>query len=464
MIAAAADDRLLVSRTTSLAPDLASASMARKVLRTALAEAGCERWTDSAEFALGEVVANAVLHAHTPMQLTLEIRTTGVHVEVRDANPTLPIPRDYDAEATTGRGMALVAALTSDCGVRALGAGGKVVWFDVNDTAASEQSEQDLLDAWDFPEDADPSDDTSVHEADASANVTLVGLPSLLWLAARQHHDALTRELVLHAVENDVPGIDVAAADRARSTVSEALAVRLEQLRPTSSTTEHGGSFSFRGPQPWIPPCVDLELRVAPALSRDFPVMQDTLDAAERLAAAGRLLTLPGLPEIVEVRDWVCSQVVAQLAGVSPSPWPGSALARFETMTTQRRGDEASWDASVVTESAVGVVAADDSNRIVAVSRPLADALGWAVDDLVGRRVVTLIPPALRELHIAAFTRYLTTGEANVLDRLRLQLPVLRKDGTEVLSNFFLERAPDARGRAVFLAWIEPLADAAAAG
>jgi PAS domain S-box-containing protein len=46
----------------------------------------------------------------------------------------------------------------------------------------------------------------------------------------------------------------------------------------------------------------------------------------------------------------------------------------------------------------------------VAVTASLAESLGWAVEDLIGRRVVVLVPPELREAHIAGFTRHLTTA------------------------------------------------------
>lgn len=89
-------------------------------------------------------------------------------------------------------------------------------------------------------------------------------------------------------------------------------------------------------------------------------------------------------------------------------------------------------------------------------SRTLADALGWAVEDLVGRRVVTLVPPQLREAHIAGFTRHLTTGEAHVLD-VPLTLRVLHADGGEINASFLVQPAPISGGRAVYLAWIAPL-------
>jgi PAS domain S-box-containing protein len=103
------------------------------------------------------------------------------------------------------------------------------------------------------------------------------------------------------------------------------------------------------------------------------------------------------------------------------------------------------------------VVAADDANNIVAISRSLADALGWEVDELVGRRVVTLIPPELREAHVAGFSRHLNTGQAHALG-MPLELPVLRRDHTRVMCSFMVEQAPTNPGRSVYVAWIEPLA------
>jgi len=72
---------------------------------------------------------------------------------------------------------------------------------------------------------------------------------------------------------------------------------------------------------------------------------------------------------------------------------------------------------------------------------------------------VTLIPHRLREAHVAGFTRHLSTGASHVLD-VPLTLPVLRADGTEFTADFLVQQAPNSRGRAVYLAWIEPRPDA----
>jgi PAS domain S-box-containing protein len=191
-----------------------------------------------------------------------------------------------------------------------------------------------------------------------------------------------------------------------------------------------------------------------PGMSPAFAALQDALDAGERLAVADKLLVRPGLPEIVAVRDWVCEQIQSQLRGVPATPWPGTAQERFETSVHERNDPE--WDLAAVLSSGRGVVAADDANRIIGISEQLAAQLGWDADELVGRRVVTLIPPALREAHVAGFTRHLTTGEAHALG-VPLTLPVLHADGHEILCRFLVEQAAPCERRAVYLAWIVQL-------
>jgi len=437
-----------------LPPELASAGAARRLLRETLAEAGRLEWLDDAALAISEVVANAALHAHTPIRVVVQVRPERLRVEVQDFSTRLPVPAQYDDQASTGRGMGLVAALTKECGVQSLGDEGKVIWFCLEGTAP-ELDAEDLLAAWDVEGDLP----TEPAAADGSSHtVVLRSMPATLWLAARQHHDALLRELVLYLAEHDDQRADVAAADVARRYISDALTQAIDEARQEGRT---GPALpeGHPSPLPWVPASLDLQIPLPAHAGPAFGVLQDALDVGERLAVAGRLLVRPGLPEVIAVRDWACEQVVAQLAGTEPSPWPGTGQERFETEIHDRLDpDELGWDTSTVRGSARGVVAADDANRIVAISRPLADLLGWQSGDLVGRRVVTLIPPALREGHVAGFTRHLTTGEAHVLG-VPLRLPVLRADGSEVLCDFLVESAPRTSGRPVYLAWIEPVPD-----
>lgn len=449
----------LGERRISLPPEASSSARARAEVRDLLAAVGRPAWVGPAELAVSELVTNVVLHAHTDAELIVVAYADLLRVEVRDSNPVLPAQRDYGRQATTGRGLALVAALSSRCGVTPE-PGGKVIWFELTGEAL-EPSEEDLLELWadtewDVPE--MPYTPPTPHPALRA--VALLRLPPTLWLAARQHHDALLRELVLYMAEHDDVGADLVSVDEARGAVSTAVIAAIDQVTSRDGTRRVLPA-GHPSPLPEVPDRIDVTLALPAELGPAFAALQDALDTGERLAATGKLLTRPGLPEIIAIRDWACEQIQSQLQGVEATAWPGTDLERFET-AADPYGDTPDWDLDAALAAGRGVVAADDANRIVGISDGLAAALGWTAADLVGRRVVTLIPPALREAHVAGFTRHLTTGEAHVLG-VPLTLPVLHADGREVSCRFLIERPPPRRGRSIYLAWIQPVDDAPAA-
>ena len=442
---------VLAEQSWHLEPAALSARAAREHGRTLLVEAERPDWVEAAELAVSEVVTNAVLHAHTPIRVTAKVDAEGLLVEVQDLNPVLPSQRSYDQHATTGRGMDLVAAVTSAHGVTEV-PGGKVVWFRVADAPADgDPSADDLLGQWDDEGWPDPV----VVPAAGGTTVLLLAMPPTLWLAAREHHDALLRETVLFRAEHpDDPAsaADLAQADAARFAIStrvdaEVVRAREEGLAVRPLPEYHPGAL------PPVPERLDLVIEVAEGQGGAFEALQDALDEGERLARSGRLLVRPGLPEIVAVRDWACQQVIAQLGGAPPAAWSGADDDRFTAPTTPTR--DLQWDATPVRTSTRGVVAADDGNRILAISAPLADALGWDPDDLVGRRIVAIVPHRYREAHVAGFSRHLSTGDSRVLG-VAIDLPVLRADGTEVVCSFLIESDPTAVGHGVYLAWITP--------
>lgn len=437
--------------TVTLDPVAISARAARRFLARLLTEADRERWLEAAQLAVSEVVTNGVLHAHTTLELTARVTDDELRVEVFDASPQLPMQRVAE-EATTGRGMELVAAVVAECGVHPVAPVGKVVWFVVRD-AEQEASVDDLLAQWDVDDMLDAAPPPEVP----TARVVLTALPPTLWLAAREHHIALLREYVLYTAEHaDSEPIDVARADEARMWVTNAVLRAIDDARE-AGLARRPLPTGHPSPLPEVPLALDVELSVPHDGQLALLALQDALDAGERLATADRLLIRPGLPEIIAVRDWVCNSVIAQLGGVEAGPWPGTDQEHFTVQVNDRDTAAPAWDVAAVRDADRGVVAADEANRIVAISRPLADALGWDVDDLVGRRVVALIPPALREAHVAGFSRHLTTGRANLLG-VPLQLPVLHHDGHELICEFLIEHAHGTDTRPIYLAWITPSA------
>ena len=437
-----------------------SAREARRFLQEFLAGRGRSDLADAGELVLSEVVSNAVLHARTSIDVRLSLPGSGdLRVEVTDGSPYLPVQRERAAQATTGRGMELIAAYAQDCGVEVHGTEGKTVWFVLSaDSDPEELSEQDLLDAWgsDLDGTADPDPSADGRGSVPGPSFLLLGLPPTLWLATRQHYDAVLRELTLYGSghPDEVPPPDrLALAGLARAWVAVRVIAELD--RPASTRDGEGGAAP--AVPATLPAVLDLPVSVPADAAEAFEALQDVLDRAEQLAAAGRLLVRPGLPEIVALRRWACEQAVGQLsAATPPSPWPGLDVELSLDQDRQPVLDPPAWDERLVGDVQPGAVAADDSNRIVAVSASLAAALGWTVEDLVGRRVVVLVPPELREAHVAGFTRHLTTGETRVVG-VPMRLPVLRADGSRVDCDFLIEQTPATSGRAGFLAWITPV-------
>jgi signal transduction histidine kinase len=92
------------------------------LLRESLTAWGLDDLEYVASQALTELATNAVLHARTDFDVTVE-RTAGVvRVCVEDRSPRLPVQRSYAVDAATGRGLRLVNRLP-----------GKRVWFELRE-------------------------------------------------------------------------------------------------------------------------------------------------------------------------------------------------------------------------------------------------------------------------------------------------------------------------------------------
>jgi anti-sigma regulatory factor (Ser/Thr protein kinase) len=105
-------------------------SAARRFVADTLAAWDATAFEWSAVTAVSELTTNAVLHAGTAFTVSLRLDDDQLRLAVTDRSARLPHPRSYGADATTGRGMALVYALSSAHGVETTAAG-KTVWCHV---------------------------------------------------------------------------------------------------------------------------------------------------------------------------------------------------------------------------------------------------------------------------------------------------------------------------------------------
>jgi len=408
-----------VDRTLRLEPVPTSAAVARHAVADAVTATGRADLADTAGLLVTELVTNAIVHARTAILVTVAATSEGVRVEVTDASPHLPVQRGYGTSATTGRGVRVVEMLAERFGTEAITGNGKTVWFELGTTSAP----------------AVPGDHKHGPELEEeTVRVVLLRLPVPLWRAWQQHADALLREHLLACWDGDGQHLPLlerqAVASEAFSTVTEAVAPVLAAVDP--------------------PDHADVSFELSSGAAAGFEELGWLLDRATMMAEAGELLAPTTQPEIRSLRRWVCDQVARQSAGREAVPWLG--LTADEPVAGTRPVD---WDPAGVLTNSEAMIAADDANRILAASPAALQLLGWTLDELVGRRIVSVIPQRFREAHIAAFTLHLLTDSTTILDRT-VAVPALHRDGSEVAIDLVVRRETAGAGRAVFVATMRP--------
>ncbi len=121
--------RVLSVRTLELRPEDHASARARALVTSHLAELGVtdRPVVDDAVLVASELVTNAVLHAELPCQLRLVSTRDELRIEVEDRAHAQPQRRRPDDDDEHGRGLTIVAALSSGWGSRPTPTG-KVVW------------------------------------------------------------------------------------------------------------------------------------------------------------------------------------------------------------------------------------------------------------------------------------------------------------------------------------------------
>lgn len=127
--------------------DSTTVGAARQWVSAAAAELGVAQLDWPLTLLASELATNAVLHAHTGYTLHLATVASGVRLEIRDLSPRLVRQRLYSPEATTGRGMLLVEAMSRAWGVQQRPTG-KTVWVELDLEPAGAAADA-LLDAFD---------------------------------------------------------------------------------------------------------------------------------------------------------------------------------------------------------------------------------------------------------------------------------------------------------------------------
>lgn len=413
-----------------LEPRASSVSTARKFVRHALTEGGRDDLADAAELVTSELVTNALVHAGTHIDVSVVLRPDSVRVEIADGSPHLPAAREYGTIAGTGRGLVMVEELADCWGVARRDAGrtGKVVWFEIGTSEVTGEPSAEERRPPESRGDVVP--------------VRLLNVPLLLHAAWQQHAEALLREYMLATLEDETGD----EAVQVHAEASDALALLAEHL-PHPDLGEEPAHMLATAGDPALS-CADVEVPVPTASVPHFSALNDAMDNAVDAANRNLFLTPVTQPELQAFRRWVCRQVADQSGGGPPEAWSADEMESWVATPP-------SWDTGDVTASQKALVAIDDTNSIIAVSRVAASLLGY--DDpgeLVGRRLVAIVPPAYRQAHLAGFTLHLYAGRRPLLDRTT-RVPALRRDGTELRVDMTVSAHVLPDERTVFTALLE---------
>ena len=300
-------------RRLDLTPEAPSATLARRFIRQlAASHALGGEVVDQLVLVGCELVTNAVLHARTALTLTLELYPDRVLVSVRDQSSAPAALRHYRPEALTGRGLALVSAISRRWGVDPAGAG-KRIWAEI------ERGSDQRPSAPVTPRRPQSPPQPQAPEAAGTRPVRFVGVPVKAYLELQQYNDALIRELELIGIALDTP--EPAAAPG--SAGSDRLVRLVEKFRAAFRDSSDQYRQVVAAADARGEATVDIEVRAAPSVVPAARSYVALLEEAEDLGRSGDLLIPVPPPYVRALRRWFVDQLAAQLLEGAPPTPPG---------------------------------------------------------------------------------------------------------------------------------------------
>lgn len=272
----------------------------------------------------------------------------------------------------------------------------------------------------------------------------LLEMPLLLHEAWRQYAESLLRELLLATLDDELGADPIVLHAEA----SDAIALLAEQV-PASEVPDDPDRVMVAGTEPQVThPLVEPPVRHPRCLTSP-PWTRRSAPRSRWPRAGGS--SPPTQPEVQALRAWLCGQVARQAEGAAPRPWV------LEVELPHRSARPPARDLDAVRQTGTAVVVADDEDLIVAASPAALSVLGYDdPQELVGQRLVAVIPERYGQAHLAGFTLHALTGRATLLGH-PVVVPALRRRGTEVDVEMTIRRDRAGDGRTVFVAELVPV-------
>lgn len=284
---------------------------ARRFIAESLRGTAGEHLTRDAELVVAELATNALMYAGQPVTVRILITDDVVRVEVIDASRSAPLRGAARPGDMTGRGLALINAVSHRWGVVPLAAG-KLVWAELGTEPAEpdygQRPDRAVSVAGQWPN----RDVGSTHER---YTIALGDVPTTLLLEAKAHVDNLVREFTLAAAgaaTGTTPEVSPHLAQLIK-TVTTRFAEARQSIKQQAIAAAAAGLERTR-----------LELTVpidAAEAGRDY---LRALDEADAYARAARLLTLESPPQHRAFRRWYVASLVDQLQTIGRGEEPTS--------------------------------------------------------------------------------------------------------------------------------------------
>lgn len=118
--------------------------------------------------------------------------------------------------------------------------------------------------------------------------------------------------------------------------------------------------------------------------------------------------------------------------------WQVAPLVRKTMAAKAEAAANAMRVASIMNSVPDGIITIDRAGNIVEANPAVSALFGYAKEELLGRNVKVLMPQSMHAAHDAGHRRFTTTGERKLVGRGSVEVPALRKDGSEFVMQLSL--------------------------
>ncbi|NIC42169.1 diguanylate cyclase domain-containing protein [Aquabacterium sp. A08] len=196
----------------------------------------------------------------------------------------------------------------------------------------------------------------------------------------------------------------------------------------------------------WVNQNVTQKFNAAGQLEYYVVIVKDI--GARKCAEAALAAAMQDLEARVAQRTQELQQANAQL----------QAAVEQQTLSARDLRRREAELAAVLEHANDAYVGMDEDGRVTAWNLQASAIFGWSAAQAIGQPLSQLIvPPALREAHLAGLQRYLRTGRSKMMDQ-RLELPAVRQDGSELTLELRI-RALEVDGQHLFSAFMHDISE-----